>query len=98
MFTCPKCNKQQHAVCGDKNCACYQLIPEGELPQIDRPVLGRVVIPRPLFNWLWRIVPNNVRWHQMVELIECPYCGFRGTHDYWFEREIEAAKAEGILP
>lgn len=96
-MTCPKCQRVQHHICGDRNCACYKHIPAGELAQIDRPMIRGVIVPRRLFNWLWRYLPYQWR-RNMYELIECPYCGFRQTHDYWFEREIEAAEREGVLP
>lgn len=32
------------------------------------------------------------------DALACPYCGFTAHMDYWFEREMEAARKDGAWP
>ena len=48
----------------------------------------------------WKRVPKGKkpqRYGRHDALI-CPYCGFSAHIDYWFEREMEAARKDGAWP
>lgn len=55
MFTCPQCNREMYVTCGSKDCKCWNLIPEGELPLIDEWLLfKKFIIPLKLGSFLWK--------------------------------------------
>lgn len=92
MLTCPKCKKNAHPICTNEKCACRTNIPEGEKPLIYRPMFWRFTISRSLFNSLWHFISKmdlTPSGFGLYELDECPYCGFRGSLDFWTEREME---------
>jgi hypothetical protein len=91
-FTCPKCGKNQYAVCGNPDCKCYK-IPNGEKPQKWVYRIGYVKIPKSLFYWIWNLLkePSSIG---LNEIIECAYCGHGGSLDYWEEISMEQLSEE----
>jgi hypothetical protein len=98
MFTCPQCYKEVHHVCGNKDCRCWQGIPEGELPMKWVFLLhwkkGKSIdVPHFIYQMVWDLClffktdPYNF----VFELEQCPYCGLRESIDYWEERSMEEA-------
>ena len=99
MLTCPKCEKPAHPVCGNKKCTCYTRIPSGEKPLIYRPMLYSIILTKNIFTFLWKIVfyfKANPYALGLYEFMECPYCGFRGSYDFWEDREMEQSFPDGI--
>jgi len=95
-LSCPVCDKSMHPVCSNTECACHKRIPEGELPMIERREMFGKRLSVKVFNKLW-VLSSKLKlcpWRFMIELEECPYCGYANTYDYWEERDMEQADKE----
>ena len=51
--TCPKCKKEMHSVCGNKNCTCHTSIPEGELPMKNYSIALGIELPPKIATAIW---------------------------------------------
>jgi len=54
------------------------------------------IVPKWLFNFLWDFV-RKPHTFGLYELIECPYCGYSQSFDYWAEREMEQTFASQAI-
>ena len=86
--TCPQCGNNAHYTCGNKNCSCWRSIPSGEKPLIYRPMLNGIILPVKIFNFLYKRF-YKIWGIWLHEALECPYCGFVGSFDYWEERDMD---------
>jgi hypothetical protein len=84
---CPNCKKEQHWVCGRRDCRCYSDIPEGEKHLIYICMFRGIRIPKWIFNFMWHHIKRPVDFG-LYELEKCSYCGYSDLPDNWFEIEL----------
>jgi len=85
MPHCPNCHRIVDCGCSDPDCVCHtDYDPEDML--IDRMLLfGKLVLPDRFGNWLWKALwkINIPAQNLIVEIRECPHCGYRMGFGRW---------------